>query len=62
MARTHGYDVTVTWTGDRGSGTSGVVVTGYHDAARGTMTEGPDGGGRFAEVVLRPRVIEVAAR
>lgn len=40
MASTHGYDVTMTWTGD-GGGTSGVVVTGYHDAARGTMTEGP---------------------
>lgn len=32
-----------------------IVVTGYEDRARGTMTETPDGGGRFAEVVLRPR-------
>ena len=120
MARTHAYDVTVTWTGDRGSGTSGyrdfdrahdvtaggpppiaasadpafrgdpdrwnpeqelvaalaqchmlwylhlcavggVVVTGYRDDAHGTMTEGPDGGGRFAEVVLRPRITVTSA-
>ena len=34
----------------------GVVVTSYVDAATGVMTETPDGGGRFEEVVLRPRV------
>jgi organic hydroperoxide reductase OsmC/OhrA len=34
----------------------GVVVTGYSDDAVGTMTEEADGGGRFTEVVLRPRV------
>ncbi|HEY3681636.1 MAG TPA: OsmC family protein [Streptosporangiaceae bacterium] len=115
MSRTHSYDVTVTWTGDRGTGTSGyrafdrahevsadgpppfpgsadpafrgdaarwnpeqelvaalsqchmlwylhlcavskVVVTAYTDTAHGTMAETPDGGGRFTEVVLRPRI------
>ncbi|SFT53243.1 Organic hydroperoxide reductase OsmC/OhrA [Actinopolyspora lacussalsi subsp. righensis] len=35
---------------------SGVVVTDYRDAARGTMTEERGGGGRFTEVVLRPVV------
>ena len=39
--------------------TAGVVVTAYADDARGTMTEERDGGGRFTEVLLRPRV-EVA--
>lgn len=113
--RGHTYDVTVTWTGNQGTGTSGyrafgrdhdvtadgppplaasadpafrgdaarwnpeqelvaalsqchmlwylhlcavakVVVTAYEDTARGTMVLGPDGGGRFTEVVLRPRI------
>ncbi|WP_030176379.1 OsmC family protein [Spirillospora albida] len=44
----------------------GVIVTGYADRPRGTMVETPDGGGRFEEVVLRPKVIvameEQAAR
>ena len=112
---THHYNVAVCWTGDRGTGTSGlrdydrahvveadgpppllgssdpvfrgdvtrwnpeqllvaalsqchllwylhlcaeagVVVTGYSDDAGGTMEEEPDGGGRFAEVLLRPHV------
>ncbi len=35
---------------------SGVVVTSYVDAATGVMAQTPDGGGRFEEVVLRPRV------
>ncbi len=35
---------------------AGIVVTAYSDAAEGTMLEGADGGGRFTEVVLRPRV------
>ncbi|GAA4450045.1 OsmC family protein [Phytohabitans houttuyneae] len=34
---------------------SGVVVTGYTDAALGTM-EQEGNGGRFTEVVLRPRI------
>lgn len=34
---------------------SGVVVTAYEDDAGGTMEEN-EGGGRFVEVVLRPRV------
>jgi organic hydroperoxide reductase OsmC/OhrA len=34
-----------------------VVVTGYTDRPVGTMTETTDGGGRFTEVVLRPRVV-----
>lgn len=111
----HSYDVTVTWTGNTGDGTSsyrgyrrshtvstegrpdllgsadptfhgdrerwnpeqlllaalsqchllsylhvcvsrGVVVTGYVDAATGSMTTDPDGSGRFTDVLLRPRV------
>ncbi|HSO43387.1 MAG: OsmC family protein [Rhodospirillales bacterium] len=35
---------------------AGVVVTGYEDAASGTMVEDADGGGRFRSVLLRPRV------
>lgn len=113
--RTHSYDVRVSWTGNRGQGTSGysaydraheitaigrpvipgssdpafrgdrsryspedllvaslsachmlwflhlcaeakIVVTEYADDATGSMTEGPDGGGRFTEVVLHPAV------
>jgi organic hydroperoxide reductase OsmC/OhrA len=38
---------------------AGVVVTGYHDDASGTMVTDGTGGGRFTEVVLRPRA-EVA--
>jgi organic hydroperoxide reductase OsmC/OhrA len=115
MARTHTYDVSVSWTGNRGTGTSGyraydrdhevraagpaaiagssdpafrgdpgrwnpeleltaalsqchmlwylhlcaaagVTVTAYADEAHGVMAEEADGGGRFTEVVLRPRV------
>lgn len=33
-----------------------VVVVGYEDQAEGSMEEDPDGGGRFTEVVLMPRV------
>jgi organic hydroperoxide reductase OsmC/OhrA len=33
-----------------------VVVTGYEDAASGTMEESPDGSGRLTGVVLRPVV------
>lgn len=33
-----------------------VVVVKYEDQARGTMTETPDGGGHFTEVVLCPSV------
>lgn len=114
MGRTHHYAVTTTWTGNRGTGTSGyrdyardhestadgrppllasadrafrgdaarwnpelllvaalsechmlsylhvcaaagIVVTGYRDAAEGTMAQEGDGG-RFTEVVLRPAV------
>ena len=115
MPRSHRYELTVTWTGDRGEGTAtyrsydrdnevtapgkpaiagssdpafrgaadrwnpeellvaslsqchllwylhlcaraGIVVTGYVDHPLGTMTESPGGGGRFTEVLLRPRV------
>jgi len=38
-----------------------VVVTGYTDAARGTMVEDSDGGGHFVDVLLRPEVT-VASR
>jgi organic hydroperoxide reductase OsmC/OhrA len=34
----------------------GVVVTGYTDAATGTMVQTADGGGHFTSVTLRPRV------
>lgn len=35
---------------------AGIVVTGYVDEPHGLMAETEDGGGRFTEVVLRPRV------
>ncbi|MGW9166830.1 OsmC family protein [Agromyces sp. NPDC055658] len=35
----------------------GVVVRGYADVAAGVMQEDGRGGGRFTEVVLRPRVV-----
>jgi organic hydroperoxide reductase OsmC/OhrA len=34
----------------------GVVVREYEDRADGTLSLDPDGGGRFTEAVLRPRV------
>ena len=37
--------------------TAGVVVTDYHDEATGIMREDGRGGGAFAEVTLRPRVV-----
>jgi organic hydroperoxide reductase OsmC/OhrA len=40
----------------------GVSVSAYEDAARGTMTLRPDGGGAFEELVLRPRVRLADAR
>ncbi len=40
---------------------SDVVVTGYRDRAVGVMVEDADGGGRFAEVVLRPEVTVAGA-
>ena len=39
---------------------SGIVVSAYEDRAEGTMRETDDGGGRFVEVVLRPRVAVTA--
>jgi organic hydroperoxide reductase OsmC/OhrA len=36
--------------------TEGVAVAEYADHPAGTMVENDDGGGRFTEVVLRPRV------
>jgi organic hydroperoxide reductase OsmC/OhrA len=33
-----------------------IVVVAYRDAAVGTLLLTPDGGGRFAEITLRPRV------
>jgi organic hydroperoxide reductase OsmC/OhrA len=36
---------------------AGVVVDSYEDRASGSMVVGPDGGGAFNEVVLRPQVI-----
>ena len=120
VSRRHQYEVTVSWTGNRGTGTSGyrhygrdhevsaegrplilgssdpafrgdparwnpelallsalsechmlsylhvcatagVVVTGYVDAAEGTMAEDDNGGGRFTEVTLRPQVTVATA-
>lgn len=37
--------------------TAGIVVTAYVDVAEGAMTQTDEGGGRFEEVVLRPRVM-----
>jgi organic hydroperoxide reductase OsmC/OhrA len=34
----------------------GVVVTGYHDQARGILAENPDGSGQFEAVELAPEV------
>lgn len=34
----------------------GIIVTAYEDEARGVMQEDADGGGRFTEVVLHPKV------
>jgi organic hydroperoxide reductase OsmC/OhrA len=39
---------------------AGVTVLAYTDEASGTMEESSDGGGRFTEVVLRPRVTVAA--
>ena len=36
---------------------AGVVVLDYVDNAEGTMTETPDGGGKFTEVILKPAII-----
>jgi organic hydroperoxide reductase OsmC/OhrA len=36
---------------------AGVVVTAYIDEAEGTLETGPDGGGHFTRVTLRPRVV-----
>ncbi len=35
---------------------AGIVVTGYHDDARGEMREHPDGSGEFVQVRLKPRM------
>jgi organic hydroperoxide reductase OsmC/OhrA len=35
---------------------AGIVVTAYEDDAQGVMTVDADGGGRFVEVVLHPKV------
>lgn len=40
---------------------SGIVVRRYEDRAAGEMQEERDGGGRFARVVLRPKVDIAAA-
>jgi organic hydroperoxide reductase OsmC/OhrA len=39
---------------------SGVIVTAYEDDAEGKMIETANGGGRFTEVLLRPRVVAKA--
>ncbi|HEY8937503.1 MAG TPA: OsmC family protein, partial [Cyclobacteriaceae bacterium] len=36
---------------------AGVVVVDYTDHATGIMTETPDGGGHFTEVILNPTVV-----
>ena len=36
---------------------NGISVTSYEDSAEGTLSLTPDGGGKFDEVVLRPRVV-----
>ncbi len=37
-------------------GKAGIAVTAYVDRAVGTMTEDATGGGRFTQVVLRPKI------
>lgn len=37
--------------------TAGVCVLGYHDVATGRMEEHPEIGGRFTNVILRPKVL-----
>jgi organic hydroperoxide reductase OsmC/OhrA len=39
---------------------SGVTVLSYQDEPSGTMVEMPDGGGRFTQVTLRPRMVITA--
>lgn len=41
---------------------AGVVVTGYTDAATGTMVTDAEGGGHFTEVTLRPAVTVAEAQ
>ena len=36
---------------------AGVTVVSYEDEPSGTMVETPDGGGRFTQVTLRPRMV-----
>lgn len=36
--------------------TAGIVVTNYVDDASGTMTETPNGGGKFTSIILHPIV------
>jgi organic hydroperoxide reductase OsmC/OhrA len=36
--------------------TEGILVQSYEDIAEGVMTESPDGGGAFTEVVLAPEI------
>ena len=38
-----------------------IVVLHYEDDASGVMEETPDGGGRFTQVVLKPRVVITAS-
>ena len=45
MIRTHSYDVTVAWTGNRGSGTSGYRA---YDRDHEVTVSGGDGGGDAA--------------
>ena len=40
---------------------AGIVVTDYHDDAKGAMTETADGGGHFTSVTLRPTVTFASA-
>jgi organic hydroperoxide reductase OsmC/OhrA len=37
--------------------TSGISVVSYEDQAEGCMTEAEDGGGRFTEATLSPRIV-----
>lgn len=39
---------------------AGIVVLEYLDQASGVMTETPDGGGHFTDVLLRPQVLIAA--
>jgi organic hydroperoxide reductase OsmC/OhrA len=57
MIRTHSYDVTVAWTGNRGSGTSGYREYGRDNEVTVSGTGGGEGGGEGGGGADRPQPI-----